>query len=42
MRKVLLITLLITIGLTNVEARGADWKFSGGATLFKGEKPSVP
>lgn len=33
MKRVLLITLLITIGLPSFEATGADWKFSGGTTV---------
>jgi len=38
MRRFLFITLLITIGLTSIEAVGEEWKYCGGATLFKGEK----
>lgn len=38
MRKVLFIILFVAIGLTSIDANGADWKFCGGATLFKGEK----
>jgi hypothetical protein len=38
MRKVLFIILFVAIGLTSIDATGADWKFCGGATLFKGEK----
>lgn len=41
MRKVLFITLIITIALTSVEAAVADWKFYGSATLFKGEETIV-
>jgi len=33
MRKILFITLLITIFLSYFEANGADWKFSGGTTI---------
>jgi hypothetical protein len=38
MRKVLLVILLAAISLTSIDASGADWKFCGGAMLFKGEK----
>ena len=41
MRKVLFIILFVAIGLTSIEAIGAEWKFGGGATRFKGEKTTI-
>jgi len=37
----MLVILFIATVMTNIDAIGADWKYCGGATLFKGEKTVV-